>query len=378
MSTTPPENDPTPEPDETAETAKVTSGDPPRRLTRSRSDRILAGVAGGVAKYFNVDPVIVRIVAVVLVFFGGAGLLLYLAGLLLMPNEGEAGSTAPDRNRGLVIVGVILLICLAGPFLFVPAFGLAFPLAFLLLAGLATAWLVTGRWPEYEAGPILRATLLGLGVLALLFVVALASGWGAAAGGGAVVAGLVIAAGVALVAGAFVKPVRWLIPLALALALPAGFVSAAGIDLDGGYGEKSYRPGTVADIREHYELGAGELTVDLRGLDLPAGDREIELDLGMGHAQVLVDEGVCVATRADVGMGAVDVFDEEDGGIDVDVDDLPRAVAGTPRVVLDADVGLGLVEVSHVDDGRDFGHWRDRGPGRDRDDFDSRGNEACA
>jgi hypothetical protein len=212
-------------------------------------------------------------------------------------------------------------------------------------------------------------------VLALMFVVALASGWGAAAGGGAVVAGLVIAAGVALVAGAFVRPVRWLIPLALALALPAGFVSAAGIDLDGGYGEKSYRPGTVADIREHYELGAGELTVDLRGVDLPAGDREIELDVGMGHAQLLVDEGVCVATRADVGMGAVDVFDEEDGGIDIDIDELPRAKTGVPRIVLDADVGLGLVEVSHVDDGRDFGHWRDRGRGRD--DFDRGANEAC-
>src|SRR3712207_7397152 len=48
------------------------------RLTRSRDDRMIAGVAGGVAKYFNVDPVIVRIVAIVLVFFGGAGALLYL------------------------------------------------------------------------------------------------------------------------------------------------------------------------------------------------------------------------------------------------------------------------------------------------------------
>ena len=53
---------------------------------------------------------------------------------------------------------------------------------------------------------------------------------------------VVILAGVAILAGAFVRPVRWLVLPALALALSAGTVSAAGIDLDGGVGERDYRP----------------------------------------------------------------------------------------------------------------------------------------
>jgi phage shock protein PspC (stress-responsive transcriptional regulator) len=51
----------------------------PRRLYRSQDERMIAGVAGGLGDYFGIDPVIVRVIAVVLVFAGGAGLLLYAA-----------------------------------------------------------------------------------------------------------------------------------------------------------------------------------------------------------------------------------------------------------------------------------------------------------
>src|SRR5688572_1417731 len=121
------------------EPTEPTEPDPPvRRLTRSQSDRVIAGVAGGIARYFNVDPVIVRIAAIALAFFGGAGILLYLAALLLVPNEGESGVEPPERNRALVVLGVIVLIVLAGPLIFGPALlfgGVLFPLAFLVLAG---------------------------------------------------------------------------------------------------------------------------------------------------------------------------------------------------------------------------------------------------
>ena len=68
-------------------------------------------------------------------------------------------------------------------------------------------------------------------------------------------AALVIVAGVMLVAGAFIGRVRWLILPALSLALAAGFVSAAGIDLDGGVGEREYRPTSASDVRDGYGLG---------------------------------------------------------------------------------------------------------------------------
>ena len=108
----------------------------------------------------------------------------------------------------------------------------------------------------------------------------------------------VIAAGVAILVGAFVRPVRWLVLPAVALALSAGAVSAAGIDLDGGIGERDYRPASAADMRDTYELGMGELVVDLRQTDLPAGDVPVEIDLGIGEARLIVPEDVCVATDA--------------------------------------------------------------------------------
>ena len=63
-------------------------------LRRSYEDRMLGGVAGGLAQYFDVDTTMVRIAFVVLTLFGGVGIPLYLAGLLLIPDEGSDQSIA--------------------------------------------------------------------------------------------------------------------------------------------------------------------------------------------------------------------------------------------------------------------------------------------
>ena len=63
-------------------------------IRRPFDDRMLAGVAAGLARYFGVDPTIVRIAFVVLTLVGGAGIPLYLAGLLLIPEEGSDQSIA--------------------------------------------------------------------------------------------------------------------------------------------------------------------------------------------------------------------------------------------------------------------------------------------
>lgn len=65
-----------------------------RRLTRSRRERIVAGVCGGVAEYFSVDANLIRLLLVISCFFGGAGVLLYAGGWILLPEEGEARSIA--------------------------------------------------------------------------------------------------------------------------------------------------------------------------------------------------------------------------------------------------------------------------------------------
>ena len=59
-----------------------------RRLTRSRADKMVAGVCGGAAHYAGIDPVLMRLLFVAAtVFTGGAGILLYLAGWILMPQD---------------------------------------------------------------------------------------------------------------------------------------------------------------------------------------------------------------------------------------------------------------------------------------------------
>lgn len=62
-----------------------------KRITRSRSDRMVAGVAGGLAAYFGIDPLIVRIAFLVLMLFNGTGAFIYLALWLIVPNEGSPG-----------------------------------------------------------------------------------------------------------------------------------------------------------------------------------------------------------------------------------------------------------------------------------------------
>ena len=57
------------------------------RLYRSRTDRVLFGVAGGMADWLDVDPSVVRLVWAILVLFGGAGLLLYIIAALVIPEE---------------------------------------------------------------------------------------------------------------------------------------------------------------------------------------------------------------------------------------------------------------------------------------------------
>ena len=56
-----------------------------RRLTRSLSDKKIFGVCGGLARYFNVDPTIIRVIWAVLILVYGAGLLVYLRAALIMP-----------------------------------------------------------------------------------------------------------------------------------------------------------------------------------------------------------------------------------------------------------------------------------------------------
>ena len=70
-----------------------------KRLYRSRSDRMLEGVCGGLAKYFDIDPTIVRIIAVLSVFVGGLGILAYIIMAIIVPLEGTKVTTPEETVR---------------------------------------------------------------------------------------------------------------------------------------------------------------------------------------------------------------------------------------------------------------------------------------
>jgi len=115
-----------------------------KRLYRSRKDVMIAGVCGGVAEYFDIDPVIIRILTVLLVFAGGAAKKIYLLGWLIIPKAPEgydpatttaetpATETSEDKgNKGRLVAGLILLI-----------------LGFIFLASNFIPWFHFGKlWP---------------------------------------------------------------------------------------------------------------------------------------------------------------------------------------------------------------------------------------
>jgi phage shock protein PspC (stress-responsive transcriptional regulator) len=110
-----------PEPEPAAiEEEPVTAAGPepeprPHRLARSRDDRVIAGVCGGLGEYFGVDAVLIRIAALVLVFAGGAGLLLYAIGWIAMPEEPDPGvpgqppAPGTERTSGALALGVLFV-----------------------------------------------------------------------------------------------------------------------------------------------------------------------------------------------------------------------------------------------------------------------------
>ena len=336
----------------------------PRRLFRAREGRVIGGVCAGVAAYFKIDPVIVRVVAVASTFFGGIGILLYLAALLLVPDE--QGKIAADASsfRGKLLIGVagvLLFVAVASAVpwgsgdWFLPGF--LFPLAFLALLGGGVWWLVQGAdGSRGEAGGVLRAILLAFLLLCACALLALGSAWASAVGGDAVVAGLVIAAGALLVAGRLRRP------RALADPAGAGDRAAARAGLRRGHrGRRQHRRARVPARQRRSTCATATSSAWASWWSTCATRTCLRATIGWSWSSASATrccsstDDVCVASEAEVGLGAVDVFDQDNGGADVDWEDRREAPSGTPRVIVDADVGIGAFEVDHERPE----HWRD-------------------
>jgi len=372
------------------------SGGRPKRLLRSSSDRMIAGVAGGLARYFDVDPVIFRIAFGVSVFFGGLGILAYVALAIFVPtgDEGQAEKAAPyERQRWLgVAAGIALVLAL------IPAVGFGFwwgggwgggnwGLLWLAIPALVAvgAYAVLRdrreRGVAFSVGGVVAAVLLVIATLCGFCILAVGGAFVTATGHGMAVALAVVVVALLLIGAAFRGGARWLIVPAAALATGVGVAAAADLDWDGGIGDREYRPAAAAAIpADGYELGIGRLIVDLREIDWRR-DQVINLDVDQGVGQMVigVPSDVCVASETEATGGDLEVTGEQVEGTDIDLDQNVNATA-TPRLELHGELDFGQMVVVN-DDTRDLeeaGGNRFHGDDPDQGAMRDAAAEACA
>jgi phage shock protein PspC (stress-responsive transcriptional regulator) len=286
-----------------------------KRLERSRSDRMLAGVCGGLARYFDIHTAVYRVGFVVLTLLGGAGILIYLAAALVMPDEGETDSvaTAALRSRrerpwplvGLALVGVAVASLLARA-TFWPQ-GDAWWL--LLLAGAAILWITRHGMATAPPADASALALEDSRRMRRLFKrIAIAFG----------------------------------MIVALVLVAAAVFAAIFHVHLGRGIGDRNYVVAGTDELRRNYRLGIGDLTVDLSKVQFKVGETHVGTRVDVGELRVVVPRNVALKVHGDAQLGQVEVLSDSADGRNVD-----RSVdqAGRRVLVLDAHVGAGVVRV---------------------------------
>ena len=216
----------------------------------------------------------------------------------------------------------------------------------------SSAWTQTEQWPtappprvrKKRRRPFLTPVtisllLIGGGACALLD----AAGTVHFTLGGVLASGLILV-GLALLLSTWFGRAHGLIPIGLILLLVTIPAVVIDVPLTGGIGDHVYRPTTRAEMQTHYELGIGQLSIDLRNAPLTNRISNVSGQLGIGALTVDVPANVQVDVHAHVGAGHIELFDNQDGGWPEDM----SAVAGANQrgvLHLDLKVGAGAIFV---------------------------------
>ena len=263
-----------------------------KRLERSRSDKWLAGVSGGLGRYFDINPAVFRLGFVVLTLLSGFGILVYISAVLVMPKEGEESSIAED---------------------------------------------ILKKRRDHPA----RLVALGLVAVAVLSVLASASSWPSAGTAWF----LVIVAGLILLWTSRRRGIIVAVTTAVALFIVAAITSVVvafawfDVSLGDGVGDRTYAPARVADVSDRYKLGIGDLKVDLSSLPA-ATPKHVKVHLGIGEMKIIVPNGAEVSVASHAKVGSIDALNRHDDGSNARVD----SGAGG-RLTIDAEVGAGHIAV---------------------------------
>jgi phage shock protein PspC (stress-responsive transcriptional regulator) len=376
----------------------------PRRLVRSVDNRMIAGVAGGLGAYLGIDTLLVRIAFVAASFLGGMGVVAYVAAWLLVPSADSSepvGLTAArrlgeGRGRGRTVVGAVLLavaaiiladnlsagheglfwglgLIVVGVLLLAEeawpshasgpaAAGQAAPPAAYPASTYAAAFAPTPAWtppavPLWSTSPpaapasrrrprsilgwvTVAVALLAVGIAALLDNAGVVS-----VTVGAALALALIVVGLGLIAGAWFGRSRALIVLGMALIPLAATAALIQVPISGGAGDRTVTPLTATDLQGEYRLGAGQLTLDLTGLDLGGGSRTVTASVALGQLNVVVPRNVTVDAHGQAGAGQLDLLGHVVGGARVETTATSAGSPGGGSLHLDLRVGLGQVRV---------------------------------
>jgi phage shock protein PspC (stress-responsive transcriptional regulator) len=278
---------------------------------------MVAGVCGGLARYFDIHPAFYRVGFVVLTLLGGAGIVIYAAAALVMPDEGKEDSvaTAALRNRrdrpwpliGLALVAIAATTLLSRATLW--PHGDAWIV--LLVAGGAILWITRHGTVAPTADASALATEDRRRVRRVF-------------------KGLAIAFGTVV---------------ALLLVTAAVFAAIFHVHVGSGVGEREYVVAGAQDLRSAYKLGIGDMTLDLSNVRFHAGETNVSTRVDVGNLRVIVPEGVRLRVRGGAQLGQVELLGQTADGRNVDKN---LDQSGARVLVLNAHVGVGKVQVTRV------------------------------
>ena len=364
-----------------------------RRLRRRTSDRVIGGVAGGLGDYLNVDPVLLRAAFAGLMIFGGAGLVLYVLGWLVIPEDGHEHSIVEAAIRRVagrtgrlgVVVLVLATIAIVSPWVtdyggvvYVQAeifwaLAIVFVGVVLLLpqgrsrmgepaasafaagraqpaiqeAAIAAHWGPAVATPPRERSPlgwyVLAGVLVVLGVLAVvgnLATVRVVPGQFFGAG--------LLALGIGLTIGAWWGRARLLILLGIA-ALPAAAVAAfLTVPPEGGLADEAFRPENVAEVQPAYHLLGGRLLLDLTALEAGHDAVTVAASVGIGDLYVMVPRDATVQVDGTVQGGQLVLIGRVHSGTGLADRVSDAGDGGGTTLILDLEVGIGSVWVERI------------------------------
>jgi phage shock protein PspC (stress-responsive transcriptional regulator) len=350
---------------------------------------MVGGVCRGLGEYFDIDPVVFRVLLAVLAFFGGTGIAAYAIAWLLIPDEGSPTTKVETWLRGrrggrrrdalIVVIALIALALFANGYVFANRFGDAIlVVALVLVVAAATGqifgsntrrprawspseaptaeatWSPTGSGASWQPAAVRQRTRSWLGLLTVGATMLTAGVLGIIAATGAahpqpadVLAVCVGVVGLGLLVGSVIGRSWLLIPVGLLLVACLAAADALPRNLTWTAGDRTWTP-VGSNVATSYVVGAGDATLDLTQL-APGRPVTISSSTGAGELLVLVPRGSAVDVHARTGAGRVLLFGNQKEGVGLDVrTHLAGSAAPPVTVTLDLQVGYGEVEVRHA------------------------------